>query len=470
MKFKLSLLAAVAAIFVLLHVPAVHAAVFAVPHVALFAKLLTGGMAAAFAIDTNTQAVLIEYMDDTYAKTIIQKRPFFDRINKIDSSGLDTKVPLNIGYGGGTAGGQAGGFEIALANAMQGGAVHQAYQITPQVVFGISVLDNVQARFTNGPQSAVKALTDATQSCMEDAAQNLEYSIFGNGFGQLATATAVTNTSGALWTLTLTDISEAIRFNPCPPGQTTGGNIIVMSATTASALDAGTAAVVGVNQLGAQIMISVTGLTPIAGHIVGLQGMLQGSSILSGFPGILAYCPPIASRNAAGALTDTFQSVDRSVGGTGTGGWALNGIGKPITEGINTLCSLMANFATATPTSGYANPVTIGKVASELKTFVRYDMKSVMEADVFFSGVTVMTGAGAIDILAEAACPLKYVIITKESVWTFASPGNKPFAPSDLEGRLAIPSYDHNKTRFAITCQGYFYTNQPQATGVLTVA
>ena len=49
----------------------------------------------------------------------------FDRITKIDASGLDTKIPLNVGYGGGTAGGQSGGFEIALANAQLGGAVHQ---------------------------------------------------------------------------------------------------------------------------------------------------------------------------------------------------------------------------------------------------------------------------------------------------------------------------------------------------------
>lgn len=424
---------------------------------------------AQFAIDSNTQAVLVEYMDDTYPKTIIQSRPFFDRINKIDSSGLDTKIPLNVGYGGGTAGGQANGFETALANAQLGGAVHQAYQVVPTVVFGITVLDNVQAGFTNGPESAMRALTDATQGCMEVAAQNLEYSIFGNGYGQLATIVTATNTSGSNWTLTLTDISEAIRFNPCPPGQTTGGNVIVTAASTSAALDAGTAVVVGLNQLGAQIMVVVSGMTPTATHIVGLQGMLQGSSILSGPPGIFAFIPPIASRTN-GALSDVFLNVDRSVGGVGTGGWALNGIGKPITEGINTLCSLMANFATAKPTSGYANPVTIGKIASELKTQVRYDMKSVMEADVFFSGVTVMTGAGAIDMLAEAACPLKYVVVTKESAWTFASPGNRPFRPSDLEGKLATPSYDHNKTRFSITVQGYFYTNQPQATGVLTVA
>jgi hypothetical protein len=412
-------------------------------------------------IDTNTQAVLVEYMDDTYPKTMIQNRPFFDRITKIDSSGLDTKIPLNLGYGGGTAGGQAGGFEIALANAQLGGAYHLAYQIQPTVVFGITVLDNVQAGFTNGPESAIKALTDATQGCMEVAAQNLEQCIFGAGYGQLATIVTATNTSGALWTLTLGGLDEAIKFNP--------NNVIVSSVSIATALDAGTALVLGVNQLGSQIMVTVSGgMVPTAAHIIGLQGMLLGSSILSGPPGIFAFCPPIAARTN-GALSDVFQGLDRSVGGTATGGWALNGIGKPISEGINTLASMMANFATAKPTSGYTNPLTVAKIASELKTFVRYDIRSVSDADVFFNGITVHTGAGSIDIMAEAVCPQKYVVLTKESSWTFASPGNKPFRPSDLEGRLATPSYDHNKTRFSITVQGYFYTNQPQATGVLTV-
>lgn len=460
MKLRHILLAALAVFCVLWNVPEAHAAIVA--HAPVLAKLLgAGGMAMAL-IDTNTQAVLVEYMDDTYPKTMIQSRPFFDRITKIDSSGLDTKIPLNLGYGGGTAGGQAGGFEIALANAKLGGAVHQAYQIQPTVVFGITVLDNVQAGFTNGPESAIKALTDATQGCMEVAAQNLEQCIFGAGYGQLASIVSFTNPSGQIFVLTLNGLDEAIKFNP--------ENVIVSTvATIAGALRAGTAKVTGINQLGAQItVLGSGGWAPVNGDPIGLQGMLLGTSTLSGPPGIFAYCPPIASRTN-GALADVFQNVDRSIGGTATGGWALSGIGKPITEGINTLCSMMANFATAKPTSGYANPLTVAKIASELKTFVRYDIKSVSDADVFFNGITVHTGAGSIDIMAEAVCPQKYVVVTKESSWTFASPGNKPFRPSDLEGRLATPSYDHNLTRFSITVQGYFYTNQPQATGVLTI-
>lgn len=413
---------------------------------------------AAFVLDSNTQAVLIQYMDDTYPKTMAQARPFFDRITKKDESGKSVVVPLNLNYGGGTG----SDFEVSLANAQLGGALHAQYVVLPAVVYGQTVLDNAQARFTQGAESAIDALTDATKGCMEVAAQNLESCFFGTGYGNMATIVANSNPSGSNYLLTLSSLSEAIKFNP--------GNVIVSAVSTATALDAGTAKVIGMNQLGSQILVLASGgWTPANTHVIGLQGQLLGSSTLSGPAGIFAFCPPIESRTA-GALNDNFLGCDRSIGGVSTGGWALDGKGKPITEGINTLASMMANFATAKPDSGYANPIVVGKVASELKTQARYDMKSVSEADVFYTGITVHTGAGDIDLMSEAACPEKYVVITKASTWVFGSPGNRPMGPSSLEGKLATPAYDHNLTRFTIMAAGFFYTTAPQGTGVLSIA
>lgn len=410
-------------------------------------------------LDTNTQAVLIQYLDDTYPKTVLQSRPFFDRITKKDMSGLSVKVPLMVGYGGGTG----TNFENSLANAQLGGAYHQAFTVEPQVTFGITVLDNLQASFTTGPESAIDAMTDATQGCAETAAQNFENMIFGTGFGNMATISANSNVSGTIYLLTLGSLSEVMKFVP--------NDIGVTKDTATGTLDTGTFTVIGLNQLGNQIKVDAgsSGWTPTNTHVVGLQGQLVTGSAVSTFPGIFAFCPPIASRTT-GALNDTFLGVDRSVGGTATGGWALDGTGKPISEGINTLASMMANFATAKPDCAFANPITCGKVASELKTQVRYDIKSITDADVFFAGVNIATGAGMLELLAESACPQTYVVITKASSWVFGSPGNKGMKPSNIDGNIATPSYDHNKTRYAVQMAGYFYTNQPQATGVLTVS
>lgn len=409
-------------------------------------------------LDSNTQAVLVQYLDDSYPKTLIQKRPFFDRIKKIDSTGLSTKIPLNVGYGGGVS----STFTNALANAQLGGAVHQFFDVPPFQAFGISLLDNVQALYTQGQNSAESALIDATQGASENCSQNMEALFFGSGYGDQATITANSNPSGSTYILTLTNQAEAQRFQP--------NMVLVSAATTAAALDTGTAKVIGLNQLGSQItVLGSGGWTPSNTHVIGLQGQLLGSSTLSGPPGIFAFCPPWASRPATG-LADTFLSCDRSVGGTGTGGWAFDGTGLPIVEGINTLASMMATIATATPDSAYSHPINVGKVASELKTQVRYDIQSVTDATVFFSGVTVMTGAGALDLMAEAACPQKYVVITKASSFTFGSPGNKPIRPSNIDGTMTTQDYNSNTTRFAVTATGMFYTNQPQATGVLTVS
>ncbi len=415
----------------------------------------------AFSLDTNTQAVLIQYMDDTYSKTLVQARPFFDRITKKDESGKSVVVPLNLNYGGGTG----SDFETSLANAQSGGALHSQFVVLPFAVFGNTVLDNLQARFTNGPESAVAALTDATQGCMEVAAKNLETAFFGSGFGNIGTIVANSNPSGTTYLLTLTSLGEAIKWDVNMVG--------VSGATTASALDSGSFTVIGLNQLGSQILVDAgsSGWTPTNTHLIGLEGQFVGSSTLNGPAGVFAFVPPIESAlRTNGALADTFMGCNRAIGGIATGGWALDGRGKPVSEGVNTLCSMMANIETAKPDSGYTNPITVGKIASELKTQARYDMKSLTEADVFFTGITMLTGAGAIDIMAEAACPEKYVVVTKASTWVFGSPGNKPFAPSSIEGKLATPSYDHNKTRFSITAAGFFYTTMPQATGVLTIA
>jgi hypothetical protein len=409
-------------------------------------------------LDSNTQAVLVQYLDDSYPKTLIQKRPFFDRIKKIDSTGLSTKIPLNVGYGGGVSNSMA----TAIANAQVGGALHQFFDVPPMETFGVTILDNVQALYTQGANSAESALIDATQGATENGAQNLEALIFGSGYGDQATITANSNPSGSIYILTLSNQAEAQRFQP--------NMVIVSAATTAAALDSGTAKVNGLNQLGSQITVTASGgWTPTNTHIIGLQGQLLGSSTLSGPPGIFAFCPPWASRPATG-LADTFLSCDRSVGGTGTAGWAYDGTGLPILEGINILASMMATVATATPDSAYSHPINVGKVASELKTQVRIDMPSVTDPTVFFSGVTVMTGAGALDLLAEASCPQKYVVVTKASSWTFGSPGNKPIRPSNLDGTMTTQDYGTNNTRFAVTVTGMFYTAQPQATGVLTVS
>lgn len=412
-------------------------------------------------IATNTEQILRQYLDDTYVPTLLQERPFFDRITKkSDVGGLGAKIPIQIGYGGG----QSGDFETALANAQASGAKRQSFVVDPAKGFGITYVENAEVPFTTTPESAVDIQTDCTKGAMELAASDFEQIVFSDGFGTLATISAATNTSGSLWTITLTVPSDVNRFN-------LGGVVVSKLTPAAASLDTGTGLVTGLNQIQGQIQVDAgaTGFTPTANHVLGRQGTMLGSTSVVTFPGIFGFVPPVTSRTN-GVIGDTFLGVSRGVGSAGValGGWAFDARTKTLLPSINSLAAQMANLKNSKPDTLVCNPITLGRLAIEADTKVRYDMESSV-AEVMFSGIELNTPAGKVEALAEAACPADKMVLTKASSWVFAYP-KSPFSPSNLDGTIMTKSYDHNRTRFSITCSGYFFTANPAATGVISIS
>lgn len=440
------------------HVPGLVASGFDV----VLSQIGAGSAMAMSFISANTEQLLVQYLEDTYPITMIQGRPFFDRITKKSNVGGESvKVPLNISYGGG----MGGTFANALANAQPSGAKRIAFTVDPAKEYGITTLDNDEVPFTKTPESAIDITTDATRGAMENAAQNFEAMVFGSGYGDLATILVATNTSGNIWVLTFTNPSDALRFNI--------GNVLNSKATPAAAsLDTGSATVTGTNPIQGSIQVDVasTGMTPTAGHVLGIEGQIAASTSIVTFPGIFGWCPPITARTN-GVVGDTFLGVTRSAATSvvASSGWALDGRKKALAPSINGLCAQMANLKNSKPTLGICNPVTLGRFAAELDTKIRYDMPSKDIAEAMFEGIEIMTPAGKIEMFAEPACPANQIVITKASDWIFAYP-DRPFAPSRLDGKIMTQDYDTNVTRFAITCAGFFYTTNPASTGVITIS
>lgn len=445
-------------------IPLVHA--FALLHVPapVFALLGAGGglWCGIGFLGTNTDALLRNYMDDTYARTLVQERPFFDRITKKSGVGGDgVKIPINVGYGGG----QGGDFPTALANAQSGGAVRASFLCEPAKAFGVNTVENSEVPFTQTDDSAIDMLTDNTQGAMELAAQNYTAIMFGDGFGTMGLLSTVNNTAGNLWTLTFADPSAAMKFNL--------NNALVQKVLPSSAaLDTGTGKVTGINQIGSQIQIDTqgSGFVPTAGRVVGLQGQMLAQTTVSTFPGVFGWVPPITARTN-GVIGDTFLGVPRLINSSGVavGGWAFDGRNKPIAPVVNALAGLMANLKNSKPNTLVCNPITGAKLAIELDTKVRYDLKSETFADIFFSGFEMMTPAGRVEVLLEPGCPADKTVLTNPKQWIYGYP-DRPFRPTSLKGNIMVESYDQNRTRFAVTCAGYFYTTNPAATGVITVS
>lgn len=449
---------------VLFKIPLVHAFALAHAPAPVFALFTAaGGVWCGIGfLTTNTDALLVNYLEDTYAITLVQERPFFDRITKKSGVGGDgIKIPINVGYGGG----QGGDFPTALANATQGGAVRASFLCEPAKAFGVNTVDNSEVPFTQTDQSAVDMLTDNTRGAMELAAQNYTAVMFGDGFGTMATIATAVNTAGNLWTLTFADPSACMKFNL--------NNVVVQKVLpNSAALDTGSGKVTGLNQNGSQIQIDTlgSGFTPTAGRVIGLQGQMLASTSISTFPGIFGWAPPITLRTA-GVVTDTFLGVPRGINSAGAAvmGWALDARGKPIAPAVMQQAALMANLKNSKPETLVCNPTTAGKLAIELDTKVRYDLKSETFADVFFSGFDIMTPAGKVEVLCEPACPSDKIVLTRAKSWIYAYP-DRPFQPTSLKGNIMVEDYATNKTRFAVTCAGYFYSTNVAATAVISVS
>lgn len=458
---SLSLIAAV----LIFRTDAVHAAV------PVFAShildvLFGGAHGALFAgigfLGTNTDALLRNYLEDTYAVTLVQDRPFFDRITKKGGVGGDgVKIPINIGYGGG----QGGDFPTALANAQSGGAVRTSFLCEPAKAFGVNFVENSEVPFTQTDDSAIDMLTDNTKGAMELAAQNYSAIMFGDGFGTQGTIGTAVNTAGNLWTITFVVLTDAMRFNM-------SNKVVQKVLPNSAALDTGVGNVTGLNQIAGQIQLDVgaTGMVPTAGRVLGLQGQMLGQTTVSTFPGIFGWVPPVTSRTN-GVIGDTFLGVPRLINSSGVavGGWALDGRNKPIAPSVNVLAGLMANLKNSKPDTLVCNPVQGAKLAIEIDTKVDYNLPSESFAQIFYSGFYMMTPAGRVEVLLEPSCPSDKLVLTKAKSWVYGYP-DRPFAPTSLKGNIMIESYDQNRTRFAVTCAGYFYTTNCAATGVITVS
>ena len=414
-------------------------------------------------ITDNVNNLLVQFLEDAYPDVFYQARPFFDRIKKKSGVGGESvKIPLPTSAGGG----QGGDFVSALANAQPGGAKRVAFTCEPAKGFGIMTLENSEVPFTETPESAMDILTEATKNAMENAAANFEAMVFSDGHGTLGTISTATNTTGHIWRLVLTQGTDVFHFAL--------GNVLVSKATPATgSLDTGTATVVGTNPENASILVDVStsGMTPTAGHVLGLQGQMLASTGVVTWPGVFAWNPPITSRTN-GAVGDTFLGVDRTESSNvvAVSGWAIDARNQgSLVQAVNNLCGLMANLKLAKPDTAIVNPTVLAQICNELETQARNDLRSFNGIDVLYSGVEIMTPAGKIEVLAESTMPANQIFVTKCDTWTFAYP-DKVFKPASLKGNMLVEDYATNSTRIAVICAGFLYSTNPAASGNILIA
>lgn len=405
-------------------------------------------------LPTNYQTLLIESLADLAPMVLAKEHPAIDRCTKMPMGGSAAHVPIISGYGGGAG----GDFVLSLQNAQNGVVTDAAFDVTPAALFGHTIVNWTRQRFTKGKSSALDVATIATKGAMENAVDNFaNAAMFSDGSGALSSILVATNVTGSVWDLTLAVVTDVGKFAQ--------NQVLVSAANAGAGLDAGTALVNGLAQIGGTIRVTVTGMTPTAGHIIGLQGQLNSGT---NFPGIFGFIPTVANRTNGIPNVTPFLGATRDATSAGVAvyGWAYDISGTPIFYGLNSVAGQMSNYKEAKPTELLVNGADMPKLAQDLDAKVLVDMPSRSGiAEVLYSGFRINLTTGPCDVLAEPGVPAGTGVLSRMSQWYLGSP-ETPFGPAS-DGKIMVQDYNSNNARFSVECSGFWFTNNPPATAVL---
>jgi hypothetical protein len=413
--------------------------------------------------DTNLNSILVESLNDYFPAVFAKNHPFLDRMAKKKAGGSGFRIPVQTGPGGGAG----GDFALSLAGAATNGFTAVGFTPLPANVFGHELIDWNQQPYSDTPQSPVATNVAAMKNAVTACTDNLASMLLGGGYGVMSTISSSTHPSGTLYKLILTVPTDAQKWN-----QENNG---VSKALPASAsLDAGTFEVVGVNQIEGSILVDAgsSGWTPTDGHVIGLYGQLVAGTSPTGFQGAFAWVPRAAQRTL-GVVGDTFLGVDRTGDSNVvfTSGWAYDGRGLPIYNVMQAAAAAASPYKEAKMDTAYCNPLLLSKLAIECNAQVRIDMPARSPGlTTGFSGFTIVTAAGPIDVLAEPAMPSDAILMTKADTWVYAAPKGGELVRPCTNGKMVIDNFDLNQSRVSCMSTGFFGNENLAASAVITIA
>jgi hypothetical protein len=369
-------------------------------------------------------------------------------------------ISQDVNFGGGAS----ATYADAYANATLTTRVQ--WQIQPFKTYSITSIPLDQDAFTKGPHSAARLLFDESAKCMNQARNQLDVALAGDGYGTLGTIVTPTNTTGSTWTITFATQAEILKFEP--------NKIYTSKATAAAAsLDAGTFLVTNVSVGSKTITGTSTGMTPTAGHVMGLKGTQQASTAFSVWPGIPAWIPPAASRPVSAT---TFQNVDRSVNEQKLAGSYLDWTGD-ILEGVLQLESQIANVPGAKPDTLVASFVTKAKVMASAQTQNRFMTAERVKVpdmadgiDIYYSVIRIHgTAGGHLDIVCSSNWSDTLLAVLDRSTWHIDSPGGNPIMGVGSQGNpiVEVPTSDACLCRYRVAA--FVYTDTAGYNGMLSI-
>lgn len=263
---------------------------------------------------------------------------------------------------------------------------------------------------------------------------NIAFELFGDGTGSRGAIGSGTNTSGSIYSITLSNPANIVFYEV--------GMVLVNFVNTA-----GTIGTVSTTQLSVTSVARDTGIIigvlntgtdsswTTAGHLMGVYGdIISGASSVSSYvclSGLAAWIP------ATSPTSSLFWGVDRSVDPTRLGGLRYNASAFPIEEGITNALAFL-NREGGKPDLIVMDFASFAALINSLGAKVQYVEVRHDEVDVAFQGVNFHSAYGKVTVLADRSCPPQTAYILTLSTWKLRSLGKIPhiltYGMEGLEG------------------------------------
>lgn len=307
---------------------------------------------------------------------------------------------------------------------------------------------------------AIPLLVDAVRDARKSCARDVELALAGDGYGTRGVIKSNSNTSGVIWVLTLTNISDSMPIN-------IGDSLVSNATATTTSLDTGSFTVTGVDRDAGTITgNAIGGWTPTNTHLLYLS-LDKLTSVGIGNPskffGLGAFLPTTSR-------TGTFANVDRSQDPQNLAGCYLAASSNSIRAGINAMIAKILPKADADPTQLFMSANTLMALMNELNNSVRYQ-DTTIEATVNFEGISFSTTMGKAKAAFAIGIPDNLIYVLTRDSWLYGSPIEGDVVQSATNfGKDYVDSYNKVAAQVRQWSFGALRCNAPGLNGVILLS
>lgn len=397
-------------------------------------------------------AALRTFFEDSYEDLAYRDHVLMGVAEKLDRYGDSVKVPMAYGYSAGRGG------TFATAQTNESDISRVAFLVTPQKTYGVQKVDNFEADLSSNKKGAVVSFyADAIEKSMRGAGDDVEWGLFSDGFGTMASISS--NTGAGPYVLTLTNPGDTWRFQ--------NGFVLVSKTTPATAaLDTGTATVSATDPSAGTITVTAAGgWTPANTHVLGYQGTMAASASMVTWAGLQGWLPDDQNRST---LSTTFYGVDRSVSPTLLAGHYLNATSMNVKQATYNLAVQIGPVSGSKPDIALMSYANYGKLEILEDTRVQHVQAKGDGIELFYEGIKIAGPKGPITCMPATFCDASHIYVMDSSTIKLGAPGGNFIKPATKSGEpVELSSDDANEVR--MRAGGFFWLTAPGYNGVARV-